>query len=154
MIYIYIYIIQCKIISYDILQSITSTLVAVEHVSRSLRLPFEAVQERNFYKVGQKTPFGDEIGSATFNWTLPKVWSKLRADADFDERLAEVARYNAGSRWRKRGLAMTPVKYGMSIGDYHSLSTVKIYGASSIYVYVYIYIYYIYSHMYIHYHYQ
>jgi len=117
-----------------VIQSVTSNLVVLEHIATTLGLPFESVQERNFYKVGQKTPFGDTIGSETFNWTMPEVWQKLRQDSDFDARKSAVDLFNSGSRWRKRGIAMTQVKYPMKLGDYNSGSVVNIYADGSVLV--------------------
>ncbi|CAE8706406.1 unnamed protein product [Polarella glacialis] len=112
-----------------VIQSITAHEVIMEHVSRSLGLDFEWVQEKNFYQPGQKTPWGDVIGSDAFNWTMPQVWAKLREDSSFDLRRQAVERFNAGSRWRKRGIAMTPVKYGMGLDVFQAMATVCIFSA-------------------------
>jgi len=118
-----------------VVQSITAINVVCEHVARSLGLAMEDVMEQNFYTVGKTTPWGDVIGTNTFNWTLPQVWSKLKTDAQFDDRMKAIDHFNLiESRWRKRGIAMTPVKYGMGINFYKSIATVNIYGDGTVLV--------------------
>ena len=41
-------------------------------------------------------------------------WGELKASSSFDERRNQVQRFNAGHSHRKRGLAITPVKFGIS----------------------------------------
>lgn len=87
------------------------------------------VQERNFYKPGQKTPEGAVIGSATHNWTIPEMWAGMKRKVDFEKRKRAVSSFNAQNRWRKRGIAMTPVRCGMhgkraAIADQKSLSVI------------------------------
>ena len=38
------------------------------------------------------------------------IWMSLKNKANFDAKLAEVEKFNAEHRWRKRGMRMTPVK--------------------------------------------
>ncbi len=45
---------------------------------------------------------------------LPKLWRELKQDACFDERLDEIRTFNDHNRWRKRGISMIPLKYGVS----------------------------------------
>lgn len=116
-----------------VLQSITSINVVCEHVANSLGLEFEDVMELNFYKVGQKTPWGDVIGSSTFNWTMPQIWTKLKTDAQFADRKKAVDHFNLiESRWRKRGIAMVPVKYGIGLNFYKSIAIANIYADGTV----------------------
>jgi xanthine dehydrogenase molybdopterin-binding subunit B len=38
---------------------------------------------------------------------------RLQEDARFEERVKEVRTFNAGNAWRKRGIAITPVRWGL-----------------------------------------
>ncbi len=67
-------------------------------------------QERNFYKPGQQTPAGITIGSSTHNWTVPEMWASLKRKIAFADKKAAIEEFNKGNRWRKRGVAMTPVR--------------------------------------------
>nr|MDQ3398588.1 molybdopterin-dependent oxidoreductase [Deinococcota bacterium] len=45
---------------------------------------------------------------------IRRVWDEAKAGSEFVRRRAEVARFNLSSPHRKRGLAVTPVKFGIS----------------------------------------
>jgi xanthine dehydrogenase molybdopterin binding subunit/xanthine dehydrogenase small subunit len=85
----------------------------LDRVARALGLPPETVRERNLYRgLGESntTPYGQELGDQR----LPLVWEQLRRDSRFDERRHELADWNRRHPRRKRGLAITPVKFGIS----------------------------------------
>ncbi|WP_242061629.1 xanthine dehydrogenase molybdopterin binding subunit, partial [Microbacterium ureisolvens] len=69
------------------------------------------LRERNFYRPGQATPYGQPVKDAE---RMPAIWHRLRDESAFDRRRGEVERFNATHTERKRGLAMTPVKFGIS----------------------------------------
>lgn len=48
---------------------------------------------------------------------LPELWQRLKRDCEFEGRRAEVEAFNAANRWRKRGLSMIPLKYGIAYSD-------------------------------------
>lgn len=45
---------------------------------------------------------------------IRKVWNAVKESSDFDRRVREVEEFNARNRTKKRGLAMIPLKYGVS----------------------------------------
>jgi len=53
------------------------------------------------------------------NFIAPQIVARLRADACYDERRAEIAAFNATSPILKRGIALTPVKFGISFTTTH-----------------------------------
>jgi xanthine dehydrogenase large subunit len=69
------------------------------------------LRHRNFYAPGQATPYGQPVRHAE---RLEAVWSQLLERSDFAGRQAEVAAFNAAHPQTKRGLAITPVKFGIS----------------------------------------
>lgn len=69
------------------------------------------LREKNFYRPGQSTHYGQPVKDAE---RISVIWNQLRAESDLDARLREVAQFNAAHPDRKRGLAMTPVKFGIS----------------------------------------
>ncbi|WP_336644551.1 xanthine dehydrogenase molybdopterin binding subunit [Microbacterium sp. USHLN186] len=69
------------------------------------------LRERNFYRPGQATPYGQPVKDAE---RLPAIWNQLRDESSLDARRAQIARFNAGSEHVKRAIAMTPVKFGIS----------------------------------------
>ena len=69
------------------------------------------LRRRNFYEPGQATPYGQEVRHAE---RLDTIWTQLLASSDFDARHAAIAEFNAQHDDVKRGLAITPVKFGIS----------------------------------------
>src|ERR1700759_4375391 len=69
------------------------------------------LRHRNFYAPGQATPYGQPVRHAE---RLEAVWSQLLERSGFARRRAEVAAFNTAHPETKRGLAITPVKFGIS----------------------------------------
>lgn len=42
------------------------------------------------------------------------MWKELWESSDFEQRQAEIERFNRANRWRKRGMAQMPTKFGIS----------------------------------------
>ncbi|MFT4246683.1 MAG: xanthine dehydrogenase molybdopterin binding subunit [Pseudomonas sp.] len=74
------------------------------------------VRRRNLYGPGRDlTPYGMQV---TDN-LAPQLIEALARDARYAERQAEVAAFNARHRVLKKGLALTPVKFGISFTTTH-----------------------------------
>jgi xanthine dehydrogenase large subunit len=71
----------------------------------------DTLRHRNFYAPGQATPYGQPVRHAE---RLEAIWSICTERSDFARRQAEVAAFNAAHPDTKRGLAITPVKFGIS----------------------------------------
>jgi xanthine dehydrogenase large subunit len=92
---------QGMIVIEDILGRCAPALGVEPHVLR----------RRNFYAPGQATPYGQPVRHAE---RLEAIWSSCLERSDFERRRAEVAAFNAAHPDTKRGLAITPVKFGIS----------------------------------------
>ncbi|MFN2453448.1 MAG: xanthine dehydrogenase molybdopterin binding subunit [Pyrinomonadaceae bacterium] len=85
----------------------------LDRVARALRLPPDVVRERNFYHgTGETntTPYGQEI----FDNRIERVWHQVKANSNYAERQTAIAAFNESNKYKKRGLAITPVKFGIS----------------------------------------
>ncbi|HWA10577.1 MAG TPA: xanthine dehydrogenase molybdopterin binding subunit [Opitutaceae bacterium] len=85
----------------------------MDRVARRLGLPPETVRERNLYHgsgATNTTHYGEEIADNRLN----DCWRGLLAQVKFAERRAAVAHWNGEHPGVKRGLAITPVKFGIS----------------------------------------
>ena len=85
----------------------------MDRVARRLGLPPEVVRQRNLYRgTGEtnRTHYLEDIGDNR----IKDIWSQVLAQAKFAERRAEVDAWNAAHPHMKRGLAVTPVKFGIS----------------------------------------
>ena len=89
-------------------------LVIEEILSRAaqaLHLPAHEIRERNFYREGDETHYGEPVRDAG---RIELIWNALERSSGFAERRTKIGRFNAVNVHRKRGLAMTPVKFGIS----------------------------------------
>ena len=89
-------------------------LVIEEILARAaadLSLPAHVVRERNFYRDGDTTHYGQPVEQAG---RIADIWTQLKETSRFHDRQAAVAAFNSQSAHVKRGLAMTPVKFGIS----------------------------------------
>lgn len=68
------------------------------------------VRALNFYQDGDVTHYGQTITETR----LPRVWQEVIANANYEQRRAAINAYNAQHAYQKRGLAITPVKFGIS----------------------------------------
>jgi xanthine dehydrogenase large subunit len=83
----------------------------LDRVARHLGLPPHEVRRKNFYRPGDSSHYGQPIRGAE---RIERIWTELGESSQFEARWRELERFNAQSRHKKRGLAMTPVKFGIS----------------------------------------
>ena len=73
------------------------------------------LRRRNFYRAPdgtpQTTPYGQPVRHPE---RLEAVWDEVIESSGFSARSEEIRRFNAEHQDRKRGLAITPVKFGIS----------------------------------------
>jgi xanthine dehydrogenase/oxidase len=98
-------VIQCSLIQED----------AIEQVANALGMLPEDIREKNLYADSTatqwpSTPYGQPLKYSV----MQTVWSQLRKSSDFDARALDVAAFNAANAFRKRGISMIPIKYGVS----------------------------------------
>ena len=86
----------------------------MDRVARTLGRTAEEVREANLYEEGEACHFGQVMESSQ----LRNCWTQATkggvGGASYAERRAAVAAFNAANAHRKRGLAATPVKFGIS----------------------------------------
>ncbi|XP_015770301.1 PREDICTED: xanthine dehydrogenase/oxidase-like [Acropora digitifera] len=68
------------------------------------------VREINFYHEGDLTHFNQELVSCH----IRRIWSELLEKCRYEERKQQVECFNSENRWKKRGIALTPTKFGIS----------------------------------------
>ncbi|SEE27034.1 xanthine dehydrogenase molybdopterin binding subunit [Jiangella alba] len=69
------------------------------------------LRRRNFYVEGQATPYGQPVRHPG---RLASAWEQVIRTSSLAARRDEIDRWNARERNRKRGIAVTPVKFGIS----------------------------------------
>lgn len=90
--------IQCKIITEN----------AIDDAAHAVGMTPEDVREKNLYRQGEVTPYGQVL---TYCY-VREVWDHLKRVCGHQKTRERVEKFNAENRWRKRGMAMIPVKYG------------------------------------------
>jgi len=83
---------------------------AIDHVARHLGMPGHELRAMNLYGEGQKTHFNQVLT----NNTIGRAWDQCKKRSGFDARLQKVKAFNSASRWRKRGIALVPTKFGIA----------------------------------------
>lgn len=88
----------------------------IEHIADHLRLDPLEVRQRNFYEAadgpGQRvtTPYHMDVTDCV----IDRIVDELRDSSDYDARRSDIAGWNATNAVLKRGIALTPVKFGIS----------------------------------------
>ncbi|MBK7579644.1 MAG: xanthine dehydrogenase molybdopterin binding subunit [Myxococcales bacterium] len=83
----------------------------MDRIARTLGVPPHQVRANNFYREGDRTPYGQVVRDAE---RIGRIWSELLASSAFSERWQKLREHNRENPHSKRGLAITPVKFGIS----------------------------------------
>jgi xanthine dehydrogenase large subunit len=83
----------------------------LDRIARTLNLAPEIVRERNFYREGDSTHYGQPVKDAS---RISRIWRELKESSEFARRRTEVASFNQSHPRLRRGIAITPVKFGIS----------------------------------------
>ena len=88
---------------------------AMEHLAHVAKIDPLELRARNFYAPPEaQPPEATHYGQPVTDCVLGALVAQLEERADFAARRAEIARWNATQRTLKRGLALSPVKFGIS----------------------------------------
>ena len=89
----------------------------VDEIARYLGVDPLDVRKRNLYGIGERniTPYGMEVEDNVLHEIVPR----LETSSDYRARRREIDEYNETSEHLKRGLALTPVKFGISFTATH-----------------------------------
>ncbi|RAL03265.1 xanthine dehydrogenase [Aspergillus ibericus CBS 121593] len=102
-------------------------------VAEGLGIDVDTLRLKNLYQQGQLTPFLQPIDQ---DWHVPMLLEQVRKEARYDERRAEITRFNNTHRYRKRGICLIPTKFGISFATALHLNqagaSVKIYTDGSV----------------------
>jgi xanthine dehydrogenase large subunit len=87
----------------------------ISHIARRLGLPPDVVRAHNFYCDGREvTHYLQPVRDAGGELRMQRLWAKALAQGNFHARKSAVVAFNAANSATKRGLAITPVKFGIS----------------------------------------
>jgi len=91
----------------------------IDDIARHLKRDPLAVRQVNFYDVEPGARSTTPYGMLVEDNVAPALVGQLAADCDYAARRAAIAEFNAGSRVLKRGIALTPIKFGISFNATH-----------------------------------
>ncbi|KAL8970858.1 MAG: hypothetical protein Q9183_001324 [Haloplaca sp. 2 TL-2023] len=87
----------------------------MEEVADHLAMPIEKLREINLYRPHEITHFNQELK----DWHIPLMYEQVLKEADYMQRRKAVDDFNQKSKWKKRGLAIIPTKFGISFTALH-----------------------------------
>ncbi|KAK0626374.1 molybdopterin binding aldehyde oxidase/xanthine dehydrogenase [Immersiella caudata] len=82
----------------------------MSEVADRLGMPVEKFREINFYKDEELTHFNQPLT----DWHVPLMYKQVQEESEYEKRREAVTTFNAEHKWRKRGLAIIPTKFGIS----------------------------------------
>ena len=87
----------------------------IDAVAHHLGLDPLAVRQRNFYPVKTAAQFGTTpYGQSVEDCVIQPIVGTLVKSSDYHARRKKIAAFNRKNRYLKRGIALTPVKFGIS----------------------------------------
>ena len=81
---------------------------AIDDAAVAIGMRPEDLREKNLYDPGDVTPFGQALSYCY----MKQVWDYVKEVSKFEEKCQDVEKFNRENKWRKRGIAIIPVKYG------------------------------------------
>lgn len=82
----------------------------IEEIAYALGVDPYVIRQKNLYRNGQLTPYHQKVTDQI----LPRIFSELEADSDYNARRQAVLDWNAKGGVIRKGIALTPVKFGIS----------------------------------------
>jgi len=79
-------------------------------VADHLGMPVEKLREINMYKEKETTHYTQSLT----DWYVPLMYKQVQEESDYWNRKAAIEVYNKEHKWRKRGIALIPTKFGIS----------------------------------------
>ncbi len=91
-------------------QGIFAIEYTMERISHKLKIDPIKIRQANLYQTGQKTPYGQKIQDSN----LSELFDRLKKNSGYDKLVQDVHKFNHKSNYIKRGIGITPVKFGLS----------------------------------------
>ncbi|XP_019856500.1 PREDICTED: xanthine dehydrogenase/oxidase-like [Amphimedon queenslandica] len=90
----------------------------MDNVARTIGMSVEKVKEANLYKKGDVSYVSNE--PLTY-CNIGELWQQISTSADVENRSKQISDYNKANRWRKRGMSMVPLRYGIYLGGSYTV---------------------------------
>ena len=89
----------------------------IDNIARSLKKDPAEIRRRNFYQNYKKniTHYGMKIEDNVIN----EIFNKLIKKSNYKKRYSRIKKFNLKNKYKKKGIAITPVKFGISFTTIH-----------------------------------
>ena len=89
----------------------------IDNISRHLKKDPSEVRKINFYGKNNRntTYYGMKINDNVIN----EIFDDLKTKSNYKKRYSEIKKFNQKNRFKKKGIAITPVKFGISFTTIH-----------------------------------
>ncbi|KAL5708166.1 hypothetical protein ACHQM5_018991 [Ranunculus cassubicifolius] len=82
----------------------------IQRIAVELKKSPEEIREINMQSEESVTHYGQELQHCTLN----QIWDELKLSCGFEKARGEADQFNKENRWKKRGVAMVPTKFGIA----------------------------------------
>ena len=83
--------------------------VTVSHLAETIKMPLLQFQERNLYKQGDRTHYGQLIDQNN----LPSLLQQMKDCGELNRRQEDIKAFNQQNKWKKRGMSTNFSKFGI-----------------------------------------
>ncbi len=89
----------------------------IDHIANFLKKDPAEIRRRNFYQKKKKniTHYNMKIEDNV----IPEIFDKLLKSSNYKSRKLGIAKFNQDNKYIKKGIAITPVKFGISFTTWH-----------------------------------
>ncbi|XP_050664859.1 xanthine dehydrogenase-like [Leptidea sinapis] len=91
-------------------QAMFATEAMIRAVAETLGKPYEDIVNLNMYHEGDLTYYDQKL----IHCTIQKCWAECIETSRYYQRKEQVSEFNRLNRWKKKGIAILPTKYGIS----------------------------------------
>ena len=82
----------------------------LSEVADVINVPIDQIREMNLYHEGDRTHFNQVL----IDYHVPELVDQIRGESSYAERRESVDAFNKSHKFKKRGLALVPTKFGIS----------------------------------------
>ncbi len=86
----------------------------LDRIARVVKQRPEVVRELNFYNSNSLEQHTTHYGQTISDLRIANIWKSLKTSSDFENRQLKIEKFNSSHPFLRRGMAITPLKFGIS----------------------------------------
>jgi xanthine dehydrogenase/oxidase len=91
-------------------QGVFACETVIEHLATAAKIPVDVVRKLNMYAVDDKTHFNTVLDEVN----ISDAWALVQDSCNYQKRIDEVEEFNRNNKWKKRGIYLMSMKYGIN----------------------------------------